>query len=93
MNANTLAPTLVPPDHPALAETFGAGAPTKRAYRARLRRAEAAGILPKRRYLSSQRFAYDRAELLAALERLPHHHVETLRGEIAEPLDAGQVEP
>ncbi|HVS04391.1 MAG TPA: hypothetical protein VMT16_16620 [Thermoanaerobaculia bacterium] len=71
---------LVLPDDPALTRTIGAGAPTKRALRARLRRAEANGILPRRVYLSSQRFAYRADELAEALERLPRHHVEALGG-------------
>jgi hypothetical protein len=50
-----------------------------RAYRARLRRAEDSEILPPRLYLSSARFAYDKAELLEALDRLPRSHAETLR--------------
>ena len=65
--------TLVLPDDPLIANTFGAGAPTKRALRARLRRAEKAGILPRRVYLSSQRFAYRRAEVLDALAGLPRN--------------------
>lgn len=70
---------LLLPDDPELKATFGADAPSLRAYRARLRRAEAAGILPRRVYLSSQRFAYKRDELERALEQLPRHHVEALR--------------
>jgi hypothetical protein len=69
---------LILPDDPAITNTVTAGAPTKRAARARLRRAEAAGILPRRVYLSSQRFAYRADELEAALERLPRQHVEAL---------------
>lgn len=72
---------LIPPDDARIVTTIGAGAPTKRALRARLRRAERAGILPRRVYLSSQRFAYDAGELEAALARLPRHHVATLAGE------------
>lgn len=71
---------LVLPDDPLIRETVGAGAPSRRALRARLARAEASGILPRRVYLSSQRFAYKREELEAALERLPREHVETLAG-------------
>jgi hypothetical protein len=70
--------SLVLPDDPELTRTFGRGAPSKRAFRARLRRAERAGLLPQRRYLSSQRFCYDAAELQAALEQLPTSHVEAL---------------
>ena len=73
-------PRLVLPDDPALSP-MTAGAPTKRAARARLRRAEAAGILPRRVYLSSQRFAYRADELSEALDHLPRHHVEALGGE------------
>lgn len=80
-----LRPTLVPPDDPLLAETIGAGAPSKRALRARLARAEAAGILPRRVYLSSQRFAYRRDEVEEALGRLPRSHVEALGREAEQP--------
>lgn len=77
---------LVLPDDPAIARSIGAGAPTKRAQRARLRRAERSGLLPRRVYLSAQRFAYDAAELEAALAALPRAHVATLgRASEAEP--------
>jgi hypothetical protein len=69
---------LVLPDDPLIARSIGAGAPSKRAQRARLRRAERAGILPRRIYLSSQRWAYDAAELEAALAALPRAHTATM---------------
>lgn len=75
----TTAPRLVLPTDPRIRSLFGEGNPSRKALNKRLKRAERAGVLPKRRYLSSQRFVYDADELEAALADLPTEHLATLR--------------
>jgi hypothetical protein len=41
------------------------------AYRGRLQRAQDAGILPPRRFISSRRWGWDRDEFMAAMAKLP----------------------
>ena len=79
MNEVREATRLVHPDHQILRGVYGLGEPSPRAYRARLRRAEKSGLLPRRVYLSCQRFAYRADELRAALDALPISHTSTLR--------------
>lgn len=73
------APRFVAPTDSLIRLTIGAGAPSTRALNARLRRAEAAGLIPPRRYVSSQRYVYEREALLDALDRLPTSHSAALR--------------
>lgn len=56
---------------------FVEGTTNARARNMRLRRAEARGLLPARRYLSASRFAYVASELEAALANLPTQHAAT----------------
>jgi hypothetical protein len=65
------------PSDPQLRTVYG-GCENTRAYNMRLKRAERKGLLPKRVFLSSVRFAYRRAELEAALANLPRDHAATL---------------
>lgn len=72
---------LVFPDDPPLRAVFGTGLKAdaeaaRRAYRARLERAQARGILPRRIYVSPRRYAWDRVELEAALAKLPRSYAE-----------------
>jgi hypothetical protein len=67
---------LVFPNDPEIRELFGRGLnedphAAKRAFRARLDRAQASGVLPARVYISPRRFGWDRAELETALAQLP----------------------
>jgi hypothetical protein len=77
------------PEDPALKSIFGYGlscdaAKATRAYRQRLLRAEARGLLPRRLYVSPRRFAWDAEELRAALAALPRSYAEALtRGRAA----------
>jgi len=49
-----------------------------RSYHSRLLRAERAGLLPPRVYLSRMRFAYVEVELLEKLSALPRRHARSL---------------
>lgn len=75
---------LVLPDSAEIVNTIGVGSPSKVAMRYRLKRAEKAGILPKRIYLSPQRFAYDADELEAALANLPRDYTAAMTTGAAE---------
>jgi hypothetical protein len=68
--------SIVFPNDPTLREVFGSGLSSdpraaQRAYRARLDRAQATGVLPARVYVSPRRYGWDRGELEAALASLP----------------------
>lgn len=62
------------PDAPTDEERERARARARRAYRLRLTRAERAGLLPRRVYLSTQRFGYWSTELDAKLATLPTNY-------------------
>lgn len=64
----------------------------KRALRARLRRAEKRKLLPRRVYVSSQRFGYWSDELEAKLEALPKSYAATL-GDSAPDLEPAEARP
>jgi hypothetical protein len=70
---------IVFPNDAMLREVYGGGLAedpkrAARAYAARLERAEARGILPRRVYVSPRRYGYDKAELEAALATLPRSY-------------------
>lgn len=57
-----------------LRPVFGSDGCSRRAFMARIERAEARGTLPARVYISPRRFGWDAAELEAALAKLPRSY-------------------
>lgn len=68
---------LVLPDEQTVTAVFGSDGCSKRVLRLRLRRAENRGLLPRRVYLSSQRFGYWADELEAKIAALPSNYAQT----------------